>query len=69
MTCLCPGTPTCDLCMWPGLPPSMGTQFQELDYWDLPGGPVVKTLPSVVGGGGLIPGQGAKILFGQKTKA
>ena len=29
--------------------------------WDLPGGPVVKTLPSNAGGAGLIPGQGAKI--------
>ena len=52
-----------------GFPPAWGTQFQELDYWDLPGGPVVKTLPSVVGGGGLIPGQGAKIFWSQKTKA
>ena len=29
---------------------------------------MVKTLPSYVGGGGLIPGQGAKIVFGLKTK-
>ena len=28
---------------------------------NLPGGPVVKTSPSSVGGAGLIPGQGAKI--------
>ena len=27
------------------------------------GGPVVKTLPSNVGGTGLIPGQGTKILY------
>ena len=31
------------------------------ELWDFPGGPVVKTLPSSVGGAGLIPGQGAKI--------
>ena len=29
--------------------------------WDFPGGPVViKTSPSIAGGAGLIPGQGAK---------
>ena len=37
---------------------------------DLPGGPVVKTLPSNAGGVGLISGQGAKIHMphGQKAK-
>ena len=30
-------------------------------FWDFPGGPVVKTLPSKVGGAGLIPSQGAEI--------
>ena len=30
-------------------------------YRDFPGGPVVKTLPSNAGGGGLILGQGTKI--------
>ena len=29
---------------------------------DVPGGPVVKTLPSNAGGVGSVPGQGAKIL-------
>ena len=29
--------------------------------WDFPGGPVVMTLPSIVGGEGSIPGWGAKI--------
>ena len=29
--------------------------------WDFPGGPVVKTSPSNVGGASLIPGWGAKI--------
>ena len=31
-------------------------------YWDCPGGPVFKTLPSSVGGVGLIPDWGSKIL-------
>ena len=30
---------------------------------DFPGGPVVKTLPSNARDAGLIPGQGAKILY------
>ena len=29
--------------------------------WGVPGGPVVKTLPSNAGGAGSIPGEGAKI--------
>ena len=29
--------------------------------WDFPGNPVVKTSPSIAGGVGSIPGQGAKI--------
>ena len=33
----------------------------KINYRDFPGGPVVKTLPSNVGGAGLIPGQGAKM--------
>ena len=31
------------------------------NLWDFPGGPVVETSPSDVGGVGSIPGQGAKI--------
>ena len=39
-------------------------------FWDLPGGPVIKTSPSNAGGAGSTPGQGAKIphASGQKTK-
>ena len=33
----------------------------NLDHWDVPGGPVVKTSPSNAGGPGSIPGWGAKI--------
>ena len=42
----------------------------ELNQGDLPSGPVIKTLSSNVGGAGLIPGQGAKILHAlwQKQK-
>ena len=36
---------------------------QTEDYWDFPGGPVVKNLPSTAGDVGLIPGQGTKILY------
>ena len=36
--------------------------------WDFPGGPVVKTSPSNVGGVGLIPGQGAKIPHASQPK-
>ena len=32
----------------------------ESDFWDFPGGPVVKTLPSNAGGVGSITGQQAK---------
>ena len=34
---------------------------QTEDYWDFPGGPVVKNLPSNAGDVGLIPGQGTEI--------
>ena len=34
---------------------------QTEDYWDFPGGPVVKNLPSNAGDVGLIPGQETKI--------
>ena len=34
----------------------------NLPTWDSPGGPVVKTLPSIAGGIGLIPGQGTTVL-------
>ena len=34
----------------------------KLLNWDFPGDPAVKTWPSNAGGGGSIPGQGAKIL-------
>ena len=30
-------------------------------FWDFPGGPVVKNLPSNAGNAGSIPGQGTKI--------
>ena len=33
----------------------------KTQFWDLPGGPVIKASPSNVGGAGLIPGQGVKI--------
>ena len=33
----------------------------NITFWDFPGGPVVRTLPSSAGGAGSIPGQGAKI--------
>ena len=36
--------------------------FIKSEYQDLPGGPVVGTLPSNEGGVGSIPGQGAGIL-------
>ena len=35
--------------------------FSELYWWDFPGGPVVKNLPSNAGGACSIPGQGTKI--------
>ena len=35
----------------------------ESDFWDFPGGPVVKTLPSNADGAGSIPGQGTGILY------
>ena len=35
---------------------------------DFPGGPEIRTLPSNIVGAGLIPGQGARIPCGQKTK-
>ena len=48
------------------------SQSQKGKYWDFPGSPVVKTLPSNAGGMGLIPGWGAKIPHavwcGQKLK-
>ena len=34
---------------------------QTEDYWDFPGGPVVKNLPTNAGDVGLIPGQETKI--------
>jgi len=45
----------------------------ESDFWDFPGGPMVKTLPSNAYGVGSIPGQGTRILHAlwlqkQKTK-
>ena len=33
----------------------------KTQFWDLPGGPVIKTSPSDAGGAGLIPVQGVKI--------
>ena len=38
------------------------------DWGDLPGGPVVNTLPSNAGHASLIPGQGAHMPHSQKTK-
>ena len=38
----------------------MKTREKNKWCWDFSGGPVVKTLPSSVGGEGSIPGQGAK---------
>ena len=38
------------------------------DYWDFPGGPVVKTLLSSAGGVGSIPSQGAKIPHASQPK-
>ena len=38
------------------------------DVWDFPGGPVVKTSPSSVGGAGSIAGQGAKIPHASRPK-
>ena len=40
------------------------------NLWDFPDDPVVKILPSIAGGAGLIPGQGTKIPHAsrQKTK-
>ena len=35
--------------------------LKQVIFWDFPGGPVVKTLPSNAGGAGLIPGRGAEI--------
>ena len=35
----------------------------NLPTWDSHGGPVVKTLPSIAGGIGLIPGQGTTVLY------
>ena len=37
------------------------TNIQSKYFKDFPGSPVAKTSPSNVGGGGLIPGWGAKI--------
>ena len=37
-------------------------------YWDLPGGPVVKSLPSSAEDAGSIPGWGAKIPHGLQPK-
>ena len=41
-----------------------GEEIQQTlkGFWDFPGSPVVKTLPSSSGGEGLIPDQGAKSL-------
>ena len=36
-------------------------QWHQTGYQDFPGGPVVKTLPSIAGSAGSIPGQEAKI--------
>ena len=36
-------------------------ELKQSDSWDFPGGPVVKTSPSNVGGVGSVPGQRAKI--------
>ena len=43
-------------------------KHQEVLPRPFPGGPVGKNLPSSVGDAGLIPGKGAKIPLGQKTK-
>ena len=58
-----------------GYSPSQGREqtFFSLRIWvrDLPGGPVVKTLPSNAGSVGLIPDKGVKIInasWPQKTK-
>ena len=44
------------------------TYFQNNHSWDFPGGPVVKTLPSIAGGACYIPGQGGKIPHALQTK-
>ena len=40
----------------------------ELQHRELPGGPVVKTLPSNAGDAGSIPGWGAKTLYASQPK-
>ena len=35
--------------------------IKKINCWDLPGGPVVRILPSNAGGESTIPGQGARI--------
>ena len=42
--------------------------FKRRRNWGLPGGPVVKTMPSNARDAGLIPGQGAKILYASWPK-
>ena len=43
-------------------------QHQEVEFWDFPDGPVVKTLPSNTESMGSIPGQGAKIPYAWKPR-
>ena len=42
--------------------------FKREEHRDFPGGPVVNSLPSDVGGGGLIPGPGGKIPHASRPK-
>ena len=44
-------------------------QISKLNYRDIPGGPVVRTLPSNAGDMGSIPGQGTKIPHAPATAA
>ena len=43
-------------------------QISKLNYRDIPGGPVVTTLPSNAGDMGLMPGQGTKIPYDLRPK-
>ena len=61
----------------PVFPPCICTSWQyslvsppiKTQYWDFPGGPVVKTLPSRAGGVGSIPGWGAGIPHATQPKS
>ena len=48
--------------------PGPGAPLEEPLFWDLPGGPAVKTSLSNAGSVGSIPGQGAKIPHASQPK-